>query len=91
MLIESIISRKMGLAEEDVYSAIIEFMNRFGIKPVSMSSYNKEILLKFIRNDKKISENNIYMSLPVKIGEVVLTAVTPDIISDALREFNGKI
>lgn len=91
MLIESIISRKMGLAEEDVYSAIIEFMNRFGIKPVSMCSYNKEILLKFIRNDKKISENNIYMSLPVKIGEVVLTAVTPDIISDALREFNGKI
>ncbi|MHB8371535.1 MAG: 3-dehydroquinate synthase [Thermoplasmataceae archaeon] len=90
MLIESMLSRKLGIAEDDFYSIIREAMNKFGIKIVNTRTYGVETLMKFIRNDKKISGNAILLPLPKRIGETSMVSVTFEQISDTIKEFNER-
>ncbi|EQB67710.1 MAG: 3-dehydroquinate synthase [Thermoplasmataceae archaeon] len=88
MLVESLISKKMGIAEDDFHSIITELMNKFSIKPVNTAQYSIENMLNIIRNDKKARDGKIYISIPVKLGEMSLNAVPIEIIREALDEFS---
>ena len=88
MLVESIISRKIGLCSKDIYENILALMNKFGINPVDTAAYGKEELLKYIRNDKKISGSSLHMPLPIEIGKMDNASVDMSIVGQAIDEFH---
>lgn len=98
MLVESLISVKLGILPKEEYNEILEILSLFGLPTrfddigLRFSRRIAEKMVGAMRGDKKSVSMEINISLPERIGKMVeshVVAVEPGVILEALMEFSA--
>ncbi len=87
MIAEAYIGERMGITASQVRDKIQHILGKFSIGLASSGAMNVQNLVKFIANDKKVSDGHIMMDLPVEMGRSQKARVSMDDMQTYLRSF----
>jgi len=87
LMVEAHIGEKYGNTRPEVIDEIMKLADNYGIERVRISDIGVNSILRYISNDKKMSEGYINMPVPADIGNIITMKVTERMISDGLNTF----
>ncbi len=87
MLVETYIGERMGITKAEIREEVRNQMNRFSIQQVSLRDIGVDNMLEYLKNDKKMSQGSITMSIPEDFGTHRNVKMTPENLRSHLRSF----
>jgi 3-dehydroquinate synthase len=87
MLVETYIGERMGITKAEIREEVRNQMNRFSIQQVSLRDIGIDSMLEYLKNDKKMSQGSITMSIPEDFGTHRNVKMTPENLRSHLRSF----
>jgi len=87
MLVETYIGERMGITKAEVREEIRNQMNRFSIQQVSLRDIGIDNMMEYLKNDKKMNQGSITMSIPNDFGTHSNVKMTPENLRSHLRSF----
>ncbi|MGC8608802.1 MAG: 3-dehydroquinate synthase [Thermoplasmata archaeon] len=87
MLVEAHIGNKYGSTAPEVSESILRFMDKYGIPKISIREIGVSNIMRYIMNDKKMSEGSISMNMPSSIGNTTIVKANERILSDGMNTF----
>jgi 3-dehydroquinate synthase len=87
MLVETYIGERMGITRPEIREEIRNQMNRFSIQQVSLKEVGIDNMMEYLKNDKKMTQGSVAMSLPEDFGTHQNVKLTPENLRSHLRSF----
>jgi 3-dehydroquinate synthase len=81
---------RLGLAEKEVGARVLSLVKRAGL-PTELPRYSASVLLRAMRQDKKVKDRQIHFVLPTRIGHVVVVPVKDSDLREFLAERNSGV
>lgn len=86
MMLESFISREMGLIDEKYYTEIVYSLSRL-VNPVKFSDFKQKQIMGAIKHDKKNEKGRVVLVLPIGKGKVnIYNNVDEKLIERSLKD-----
>lgn len=90
MNIESFISEKLGYIDGNTRKRLISILEYFAL-PIDYKDINTDMIMKFIKKDKKKTSDNIKFALPRSIGNAIITSeLSIEKTRSIINEFIGR-